>query len=321
MKAKIYRVLIIGAGNIGAFYDTPSSKHVLTHAHAFSRNGFKLVGFVDVDYAKASQAAKIWNAKPYHTIHEAYKDNKIDVIIVAVSDDAHYEILKSILDYKVELVLCEKPFTTDIKDAREIIQLYRYKNVQLAINYTRRYLPAFQRLKKQIYQRKYGEYIKGSGYYGKGLLHNGSHIIDLVRYLIGDIASVVTYERVIDYSKSDPNVSAHLRFKKGGQFSLENISSKKYTLFEVDLLFEKGRIRIDDVDYFMQFYQIKRHSLFQKFFVLKNTQTIKTEQQKAATYVAHAIYKSLTQKKSYLCSPKDALKNMEICQKLLTYQK
>ena len=47
---KSFNVLIIGAGNIGALYDTPDMDKVLTHAHAFSIiNGFKLLGFVDLD--------------------------------------------------------------------------------------------------------------------------------------------------------------------------------------------------------------------------------------------------------------------------------
>lgn len=61
---KSYNVLIIGAGNIGAFFDMPYSKNVLTHAHAFSKvEGFNLLGFVDVDNKKAIEAANIWNAK------------------------------------------------------------------------------------------------------------------------------------------------------------------------------------------------------------------------------------------------------------------
>jgi hypothetical protein len=34
IKKGIFNVMIILAGNIGAFYDTPDSKNIRTHAHA-----------------------------------------------------------------------------------------------------------------------------------------------------------------------------------------------------------------------------------------------------------------------------------------------
>ena len=36
IEEKKYNVVIIGSGNIGAFYDEPGSEQILTHAHAFS---------------------------------------------------------------------------------------------------------------------------------------------------------------------------------------------------------------------------------------------------------------------------------------------
>lgn len=47
------RVVIIGAGNIAAGFDTPESKKILTHAHAVVVNpDFQLLGFYDIDEKK-----------------------------------------------------------------------------------------------------------------------------------------------------------------------------------------------------------------------------------------------------------------------------
>ena len=53
-------VVIIGAGKIGAFFDSPDSSNILTHAHAFTANrNFRLLGFVDKDLNQAGRAAQI----------------------------------------------------------------------------------------------------------------------------------------------------------------------------------------------------------------------------------------------------------------------
>ena len=44
-----YNVLIVGAGNIGAMFDTSENEEVLTHAHAFSIvEAFNLVVFIEI---------------------------------------------------------------------------------------------------------------------------------------------------------------------------------------------------------------------------------------------------------------------------------
>ena len=59
-----YKVVVVGAGNIGALFDTPDSKEILTHANAFLRNEhFQLMGFFDVDRKKTLEAARRWTRR------------------------------------------------------------------------------------------------------------------------------------------------------------------------------------------------------------------------------------------------------------------
>ena len=93
-----YNVIIIGAGQIGAFYDTPERAEILSHAHAFYKHrGFNLLGFVDVNKFKARKAAKIWGGGSYGDISSAFNNNRIDIAVVAVPDEQHGKILKQLL--------------------------------------------------------------------------------------------------------------------------------------------------------------------------------------------------------------------------------
>jgi predicted dehydrogenase len=198
-KKGIFNVLIIGAGNIGAFYDTPDSKNILTHAHAIKEHsGFKLVGFVDNNSERARVAAKIWKTLSFQSINEAFSKTDVDVVCVAVPDEFHYTVLKEVVFRPVKIVLAEKPITKTLFEADEIIALYKQLNVSLLVNYSRRFVPEFQDVKKLIDDQSFGKYVFGNGYYGKGVLHNGSHMINLLEYLIGDVKEVEVKEKVFD---------------------------------------------------------------------------------------------------------------------------
>lgn len=109
---RMYNVLIVGAGNIGAFFDMPSSKNILTHAHAFTKaKGFNFLGFVDIDKEKAQNAAKLWNTSYFENLSEAFNKNRIDIISICTPDEFHYNLLKQLADFPVRLVFAEKPLT------------------------------------------------------------------------------------------------------------------------------------------------------------------------------------------------------------------
>ena len=128
MKVK-YKVLIIGAGKIGAFFDTPNSKDILTHAHAFSKHkGFDLLGFIDKDQKKAEKAAEIWGGKVFNNIEDAFKNKQIDVVCNATSTDGHYEVLREISKFPLKLVLTEKPLTENKERSGKIKKIFNEKN-------------------------------------------------------------------------------------------------------------------------------------------------------------------------------------------------
>ena len=107
---KQYNVVIIGAGNIGAGFDSPESDEILTHAHAFLKNDkFNLIGFYDVDFVKAASAANKWNVQAFVTMESAMKH--AEVVCCTVPDAYHYQVLKEIAEYPVKLVFAEKPIT------------------------------------------------------------------------------------------------------------------------------------------------------------------------------------------------------------------
>lgn len=239
-----FRILIIGAGRSGAMADTPGDPQRLSHGHAFSTSpDFELVGFADPDLARAQTAAQRWGGQAFASLDEAFAQAEIDGVAVAVPDARQMAVLEDLLAYPLQFVCCEKPLGLHPDQATELTTLYRELGIPLLVNATRRFVPEFMQLRTEIRDGHYGRFLSGTGVYGKGLCHYGSHMIDLLRDWFDVVEILRPLARIQDYSEEDPSVSVMLE-ADGGLFWLQAVDHRMYTVFEADLFFERGRIRM-----------------------------------------------------------------------------
>jgi predicted dehydrogenase len=314
---KIYNVLIVGAGNIGAFFDTPSSLNILTHAHAFtSMKQFHLLGFVETDIESAEKASHLWNTTYFESLEKAFEKNRIDVVSLCVPDEYHYAILKKLSSFPIKLVFAEKPLAKNLKEAEEIISLYNEKNIRCLVNYSRRFVSEFVDLKNSIIFGTYGRFICGNGYYGKGTVHNGSHLIDFLRYIIGEIKETNNFNYEFDFYKDDPSISAILKFQNGGNFTMNNIPCNNYTIFEIELLFERAKIRIIDSGFKLEIYKVLDNSLFKGYKNLVKKDDFKTSLGNAMENAVVNIYNNLSFNEELKCTIEDGYRALEVCENL-----
>jgi len=248
MAKNRYKAVIIGAGNVGAFYSAPDINNgIMTHAHAYKHEKrTELVAFVDSDKNKAERAAKMWCTNYYANIHEMFKKERPDIVSICVPDSVHKKILEGCLEYKPKLVFCEKPLTTDIESASCLVDEYLKAGIFLAVNFTRRWNRYMITLKKEIEENKYGNVLNIMGIYTKGILHNGSHLVDILRYLFGEVRDALVLGARVDWKKNDPALDAFLRFHNGYTAHIVPADERKYSIFDLDLLFEDGRFYLSE---------------------------------------------------------------------------
>jgi len=312
---KKFSALIIGAGNMGAFYDNPVSSMCLSHAHAFtSHEGFDLIGFIDSNHSKAEKAAELWGRKAYHSIKEAFDTvGAIDLAVVAVPDNVHYSVLMEVVKHPVRLVFAEKPLAISINEARDVIQQFEKRGVTLSVNYTRRFIPEFKMLKKSITTGDLGKFLNGSGYYGKGFLHNGSHMVDLLRYLLGDIESITETDKIVDYSQDDPSLNATVKINDNRNFYMIAIDARDYTIFELDLLFSKARIRLTNSAYTIEKSRIAPNKDFPGYHILETENTVRINIGNALLHAADNIHAFLAGGAPLECTGADGLEAVRLC--------
>jgi predicted dehydrogenase len=312
-----YNVLI-GAGNIGAFFDTPSHSRVLTHAHAFTKHpGFKLVGFVDTNSEKCSQAANLWGGGAYTAVDEAFSENDIDIVTVAVPDEFHYPILLDLAERPIKAVFAEKPLAKKKEESLALFRAYKRRPLPLCVNYTRRFVPEFEELRAAIAAGTFGAFLTGTGYYGKGILHNGSHMIDLLRFLIGDISDGTVVGKVSDFFPEDPSTTCVITFRSGAVFFLGAVDCRMFTIFETDLIFERKRVRIIDSGYTIQEFGIKDDPMYKGYKKMVSQREVSTSMGDALYRAAENIYDHLESDCPLKCTGEDGWMAVDICSRLI----
>lgn len=245
------KTLIIGCGNIAGGFDAQraAGSPPLTHAGAYAAHGgFELVACVEPDAERREAFVKRWG------IGAGYSDMaqltasgaRFDVISICSPTPAHLEDTESALRLGPRLVFCEKPVCRTVQQAEYLVMACAAQGVALAVNHNRRWDASVERLRDDIASGVWGSLRSASGLYNKGILNNGSHLIDLLHCLVGPLTLRHAGAAVHDFWPDDPSFPALLETQAGAPVALNCGHAADYALFELQLVFEKGTITMED---------------------------------------------------------------------------
>jgi len=313
-----FSAVIIGCGRIGTFFDDPDSDCHFTHAKGYylSKN-VELKGVYDIDADCAKKAGRLWKTETFANIAAMLDSVKPDLISICVPDEYHYEYLKQVAEFEPRAVIAEKPLTVKYEDSLEIYQLYLKKGIACNVNYARRFDPYLQNLRKEYKKGKLGKLINGYAIYGKGLLHNGSHVIDLIHWFFGETNDYRVLNNRIDNRADDPTVDVWLKTAEAESFHLLSADESKYTVFEIVLFFEKLKVELLRGGIVAFETVPSADDLFPGYRDLVERREKKTFLDKTSKYLIRNTVDSLVGKSKLICPVKDVLATQKICVDIL----
>ena len=172
-----YRVGVIGCGSIAQ-----------RHAKAYqSVPGFQLVTAAEPN-AETAQAFQETFALPtmYTDPEEMLQKESLDVVSVCTWHGLHAPQTLMAAEAGAKAVLCEKPMAVSLSEADRMIDACRTSGTKLAIGHQRRFYPGWTEARRLINEGAVGTPTMVTGYVLDGLLNTGSHVIDGMRYVLGD---------------------------------------------------------------------------------------------------------------------------------------
>jgi predicted dehydrogenase len=246
------KAALLGCGKIGwQFQDDPGASHfgICTHAAAWSTLGdVQLVAVADADTQKARRCAARWQVPvAYQDVRNLLDASQPDVVSIATPDETHFSLSQQCLDHpSVRAVLVEKPLASNVAEAIQLDALAKRLNKTIVVNYSRRFCPVYQSLRQDIRRGDYGAIRLIRVLYTKGLRHNGSHALDLMQFWFSRIvllrAEVPSWAVERSDNSADPPRDVLFSLSGGGVGMLHSLPFQEYTLFEMDLCFDKARI-------------------------------------------------------------------------------
>ena len=180
------RAAVIGVGYLGRF-----------HAQKYAQmEGVDLVGVVDLSPERAQNVAKEVGTRAYTDIHEI--TGKIDAASVVVPTIHHHEIAKILFSHGIHCML-EKPISTTVEEADELISLAKEQGLILQVGHLERFNPAIKVLEAKVTHPLFIEAHRLSGFKDRAtdvdvvldlMIHDLEIILALVHSPLKEIRAV-----------------------------------------------------------------------------------------------------------------------------------
>lgn len=246
---------LIGAGGIGRI-----------RAQALNLcQDHELVAISDLDKERAQSLAPSRRTAIYKDYETLIASDEIEAVIVSTPPQFHEEIVIAALE-SGKHVLCEKPLGNTVEACRRMVAASRKTGKVLATGFNHRYFPAIQFVKNTLDSGQIGEldHIRAfaghtglsefkspwmydkSSVGGGALMDVGIHIIDLTRYLLGEVDEVygVATGNVWKLDRSEDNGFALMRNPQGKNAILHATWSEwKGYRFHIEAYGDKGMVR------------------------------------------------------------------------------
>lgn len=244
-----YKAAVIGCGRIGLSMELdPKRIKPATHAGAFKANeSTELCALVDIDPAKLRLASELFPSVPTYTDTEKMLDEcGPDIVAVSTPTEDHYSSVIKCAERGVKAIICEKPIASNLREAKEMIDVCKKYGCLLFVNHTRRFDPLLNRVRDEIRNGAIGEVIQATAYYTAGLFNTGTHLVDLLRMFLGEVDVAISYkEERTSSPPGDMNVNGWLIFDNNIPVAIQSLEVKDYSIFEVRFFGRKGAITID----------------------------------------------------------------------------
>lgn len=253
---------VVGAGAIAQRLHIPSYAE---HDRA------RVTAICDVEERKAEAVAEEHDIPNYYTAYESLlADGGVDAISVCLPNHLHRDVVVDALDADVA-VLCEKPISTSLSEADDMVDAAEASDAVLMVNQSERFGPVYEKTKDLLDQGIVGPVhnvrsrfshpgpegwsprsawftdAEASG--GGALIDIGIHNADLVTHLFGDVTELMGYSDTLSMDADvEDTAVAVLRFGDGTLGTFETAWRTDPESIEMQIVGEEGVVYVDKIE-------------------------------------------------------------------------
>ena len=197
---------LIGCGRIAILLEQDSLRRKpCTHFGGAASAGIRITSACDTDPGRllhVQKAAGVNPASCFSCHRELLLSKRPHMVIIATWTDSHASIATEAIESGASIIILEKPVSYSLKEADKIIKAADRRGATVVVNHERRFDSRYRKVKSLIEKGEIGRVVNVNArihtgrYRGKSsltegggpLLHDGTHLVDIIRFLFGDIA-------------------------------------------------------------------------------------------------------------------------------------
>lgn len=199
---------------------------------------------LDPDPARrASFAARFPGTATFADATEITPAHAADIVSVCSPTSMHASGVEFALRSRARVIVCEKPIAPTAVEGQAVVARCRAAGCLLLVNYSRRFSPMLEHLRRETAGNGVlAGSVKGCIRYNGGLIHNGTHWIDLCRAMFGDVAMARALPVDGDTGQDVPR-TAELTFPGDRSVLLLGLADTSYSIGEGEFFGRDGAIR------------------------------------------------------------------------------
>lgn len=216
---EMIRSAVVGVGYLGQF-----------HAEKYAQlANTQLVAVVDLDRERATAVAGKTGAQAFADYREIL--NRVDAVSIVVPTQCHYEVAKAFLEKGVH-VLLEKPITTTLAEADELIRIASARKVVFQVGHLERFNPVVVALDGIVKQPGFIESIRIAPFKPRGtdvnvVLDLMIHDIDIIQNIVGSKVEQISSIGAPVFTEEEDIANARIQFANG---CVANVTASRISL-------------------------------------------------------------------------------------------
>jgi predicted dehydrogenase len=287
-----FTAAVIGTGRIGYLLQKDKKREQpASHAAALKENKhISLIAGCDIN----AERLALWKKDyPYTSCYtsaaEFMQKEHPDIVVVAVSEDAHTDVALTVITHKPGLIILEKPVGPNLAAADKIRRAAARYKVPVCVNHERRFSLDYLAAKKLIQNKELGDLQSVHAHLWSSapiwtpfcseagdcsLIHDGTHLIDTLHFLLSQHIKKSVVDRIVKNKRSEVRLlNLHYILRKNILLYLELNGNSRFFDFEVCLNGTEGKMIIGNG--YLKFYKKASSPYYTGFFSLKRQKKVK----------------------------------------------
>ncbi len=256
-------ISLIGCGRIGFLLENDRLRNKpCTHFGGASTARLKITSACDLNEARLHEfgiTAGLTRDSLFSNYRELFAARRPKMVIISTWTDTHAEIALEAVKSGARILILEKPAAHSLALADRIRTESEKHGCRVIVNHERRFDGRYRKVLEMVSSGLIGEIktvnarmltgpYRGSSEITEGggpLLHDGTHLVDIIRFFFGEIIEVRgEFTRLSRSSGFEDSASAWLKSKSGINIFLEAGGGRKYFQFELEIWGSEGKIII-----------------------------------------------------------------------------